>query len=201
MALQSRYVSVKASLDHVRPEEFAGFVLAYWPDATIVWAVHRESGKHPHTHFCIRFPSVRVWGVIRDWLGERDRHSYSEPGRSWRRSVRYLLHLDNPEKEPVPWEALDSRNIDDSELAQILGSPKQTIVEDVLSCAGMFPGKMLGFLLSRGYSFHEITACVNAFLSCGRFADFAKRNDVDLPASTFDVFDDDPPAFDLGGDL
>lgn len=124
--LRSKYLAIKTSLEAIPdPQVVVDYIHAPrdqfglgQPEAAVCWANHpAESGGHPHTHYVVRFPSQVYWGAIRSKLKDLgDDHAYSDVGRSWTRSVRYLLHLDNPEKEPIPRENFKFSGLDISEL-------------------------------------------------------------------------------------
>lgn len=118
-SLQSTMVNVKTVLP---VEDVRRKVMSLWPSCIFVAATHDEPGKVKHCHCVVRFEVPTRWNLLRQWLETHDPHNYSKPARSWRRSVRYLLHLDNPDKSRIPRAALVSDGIDEDELEQLLGS-------------------------------------------------------------------------------
>lgn len=77
------------------------------PGARMAWVQHpaqeNEGGETTpaHFHFCASFTSpVRLSDALRI-LYEADPHNYCKPCRNFRASVRYLAHLDNPEKVQI----------------------------------------------------------------------------------------------------
>lgn len=69
------------------------------PNARIAWVKHpAEEGKVPHFHLCASFTSPVRLGEALEALYKADPCNYVKPCRNFRASVRYLAHLDNPEK-------------------------------------------------------------------------------------------------------
>ena len=72
------------------------------PNARLAWVEHPAEGDTPvHYHLACSFPSpVRLREAL-ERLCVLDPHCYIKPCRNFRASVRYLAHLDNPEKHPI----------------------------------------------------------------------------------------------------
>lgn len=170
--LQGRYANLKTILP---PEQVVARILdprEGWPDASVVWATHDEPGKPKHAHLVVRFSGVTRWTSLASWLHGRDGHEYAQPAGSWRRSVRYLLHLDNPEKARIPHEALGSSGIDESELAQLLGSAKLPILESLILAEQLPLQKRFSFLvLERGHLPSEVSAALRCMMDLERWAE------------------------------
>lgn len=134
-------------------EDFGG-----WTDAECFWAVHDEEKKELHFHMVVRFKSVTRWGRLRVWLTRKDKHHYSQPARAFNRSVRYLLHLDNTEKCPIPRDSLKvTPNVDDSELSMILGAPKTCVLHDIRTLPSRETFRAFDYLVNeRGHSPNEV---------------------------------------------
>lgn len=166
--LQSKLVSIRTVAD---PLVVVHEILAKCPEAVVCWARHVEEGKVPHAHLMVRFPSVRRWGWLRDWLNVRDAHNYSKPADSWRRGVRYLLHLDNPEKAVVPRSEFCSVGLDEDEQAQLLAGRSSNILpalREVIT-GGMSPYDAFAFLVERkGFRPSECTSAINLLISLNR---------------------------------
>lgn len=149
--------------------------MEWWPDCSVAYASHLENGKVPHAHFVVRFNTTARWDKLRSWLMLEDPHSYSAPARSWSKSVRYLLHLDNPEKERIPYESLKSVNIDDSELSILLGSRKAPILADLASIGARSPFAAFEYLVcERGHQPSEVSAAIRCLIDLERFRTFQK---------------------------
>lgn len=193
--MQSKYVNIKSVLD---PEKVRGFIVNAFPDCSIAYASHLENGKVPHAHFVVRFASTTRWDKLRAWLMENDPHSYSAPARSWCKSCRYLLHLDNPEKERVPFESLKVWNIDDSEISQLMGNRKAPILADLASIGNRSPFAAFEYLVcERGHNPSEVSSAIRCLIDLQRFRIFQKQTGLlesekiaDL-SSDFHIFTDD----------
>lgn len=187
---QSRFVCVKSVLpsDLVRD-----FIMSKWPDCRLVYAHHAEPGKVPHTHYCISFDSVRDWSALRDWLQSpcRDPHSYSSPARSWVRSVRYLLHLDNPEKHRVDFSDLHSENYDADELSTLLGNRRAPILCDLASVRSLSPFRAYEELVvNRGHSPAEVSSAIRCLLDLERYRTFLNSTATDVCDFSSDLSDE-----------
>lgn len=67
--------------------------------ARLAWVSHpSEEETPPHFHICASFVSPSRFHSALSRLYELDPHEYCKPCRNFRASVRYLAHLDNPEK-------------------------------------------------------------------------------------------------------
>lgn len=159
---QSRYVNIKCNMSHtdLTPDQLCEWIRSAdrWPDAEIFWAVHHEPGKEEHFHMVVRFPTVTRWGRLLDHLNIRDPHNYCRAARSFNRSVRYLLHLDNAEKSPIPRENLKtSSNVDQSELSMVLGAPRVSVLHDIRNLPALETFRAFDYLCNeRGHSPNEV---------------------------------------------
>ena len=160
-----------ANLKTVLPaEQVAGFIASKWPDASIVWATHDEPGKVKHVHLVVRWPHVVRWDALAVWLHANDGHEYAAPAQSWRRSVRYLLHLDNPEKARIPRESLGSCNLDESELAQLLTAQRLPILESlILADAKPLHERFAFLVVERGHAPSEVSAALRCMMDLERW--------------------------------
>lgn len=77
------------------------------PSARVAWMEHPAEGETPvHYHLCGSFTSpVRLSEALAH-LVRLDPHCYIKPCRNFRASVRYLAHLDNPEKVQLSPESI-----------------------------------------------------------------------------------------------
>lgn len=178
--LRSKYLAIKTSLEAIPdPKKVVDWIRRSkvdgglgQPDAAVVWANHpAESGGHPHTHYIVRFPDQTYWGAIRGKLIEfGDLHAYSDVGRSWSRSCRYLLHLDNPEKEPIPRENLHWIGIDKSEIEVLMGAPRQCLLNDIRNCPSKSPFGFVSWLVNeRGHSPGEVASMIRCVLASSEY--------------------------------
>lgn len=178
--LRSKYLAIKTSLEAVPdPAELVRFIRTAkkdgglgQPEAAVCWADHpAEAGGHPHTHYIVRFPDQCYWGAVRSWCMQRDPHSYSDVGRSWTRSVRYLLHLDNPEKDPIPRENFRFVGLDQSEVDVILGAPRQSLLNDIRSAhCPKSPFGFVNWLVNeRGHTPGEVASMIRCVLAASEY--------------------------------
>lgn len=162
-ATQSKLVSIRSILP---PMMIVSRVREETEEASIAWAVHDQDVSTVHCHVMIRFPSVRRWKWLRDFMNENDPRNRCVPADSWRRGVRYLLHLDNPEKPPVPRSALGTFNIDDDDLAQLMAGKTSLLLPALREALSMSPYDAFSFLVERrGFKPHECTSAINLLVA------------------------------------
>lgn len=159
-------------------EEIRSKVLQLWPDAEFVGATHAKilPADVEHCHAVIRWHgSVIRWDKFAEWLHNRDPHEYCRAARSWRRSVRYLLHLDNAEKARIPRSALVSSNLDLDDLDELLGSAKMKILDSLVAAQTLPLDQRFAFLVEeRGHLPSEVSAALRCIIDLEKFA--ATRN-------------------------
>lgn len=69
------------------------------------WARHPPEGEKPeHYHIVLKWPNAREWSAHRRLANRHDPHSYFAKCGSFRSQMRYLRHLDNSGKTPIPPE-------------------------------------------------------------------------------------------------
>lgn len=189
--LQSKLVHVRTILPVMDVVRFVRERLADEPGLCLAWAVH-DADFPVHCHVMIRFPGVRRWQWLRDWLNSQDPHNYSRPADSWRRGVRYLLHLDNPEKGVVPRGSFDSWGVDSDELAMLLAGRSSLILPAIREASGMSPYDAFSFLVEkRGFRPSECTAALNLLQALERFKRVRSgmTQSVPVPESYFERLD------------
>lgn len=72
------------------------------PNSRIAWVEHPAEGDSPvHYHLATSFPRPTRVREALEQLCIIDPHCYIKPCRNFRASVRYLAHLDNPEKHKI----------------------------------------------------------------------------------------------------
>ena len=170
---QSRIVAIRSILPAPR---IVDRIKSEVPEAQIAWAVH-DHGVTPHCHVMVRFPSVRRWQWLFDWMRDNDPHNRCVPGDSWRRGVRYLLHLDNPEKPPVQRSAFASYNVDEDDVAQLLAGRSSLLLPALREALSMSPYDAFSFLVEkRGFKPHECTSAINLLAALQRAKSF--RSDL-----------------------
>lgn len=170
--LQSKLVHVRTVLPVMDVVHLVREHYGDEPGLALAWATHDDDDDDgvPHCHVMIRFPGVRRWSWLREWLNARDPHNYSKPADSWRRGVRYLLHLDNPEKESVPRGNFDSWGVDSDELAMLLAGRSSLILPAIKEASALSPYDAFSFLVEkRGFRPSECTSALNLLQALERF--------------------------------
>lgn len=135
------------------------------PNARIAWAEHPAEGETPvHYHLASSFTApVRLREAL-EKLCIVDPHCYIKPCRNYRASVRYLAHLDNPEKPQLDpgeirllgdWEGVNLPNFFErvgasASLSQIVDYLEDWIREEGL--ATWSPVVFALWLDAKGYS-------------------------------------------------
>lgn len=168
-ATRSKYVFVKTQLD---PKEILVPALReHSHDWAIVWAKHEDDPKNVHFHAVIRFASTESWAWLRADLMNKDEHSYSAAARGWQRCVRYLLHLDSPDKPPIPRENLSwAGEISDDEISMLLGRPRAYLLHDLRSAPFHDTFRLVDWLVNeRGHGPGEVTAMLNCIMAANKF--------------------------------
>lgn len=150
-------------------------VFELWKDAEFIGATHSKlvDGDVEHCHALIRWHgSVVSWAKFDDWLQKADEHAYARPGRSWRRGVRYLLHLDNAEKARVPRSALVFQGLDEDDVDEILGSPKMKILDSLVAAQRLPLQERFQFLVEeRGHLPSEVSAALRCLIDLEKWAE------------------------------
>lgn len=167
-SLQSRYLAAKSVLD---PSKVVSFLHDKWPDAAIIYATH-DADSVVHTHYVVRFSAVTRWDAFRKWLMAHDPHSYSDSARSWPRSVRYLVHLDNPEKFQYGRSKVQSLGIDSDELDQLLqskGASFEEIFKALSASRRMATGSQFLHLVRQGFRPSEVSQVIRCLLDIEHF--------------------------------
>lgn len=177
--LQSTMVNVKTVIPL---DTLVRHVAEIWPSCQIVGATHDEPGKVLHCHAVLRFEVPTRWASLRDWLNLHDSHNYSKPARSWRRSVRYLLHLDNSEKARIPRDSLRSYGIDEDELDLLLGSPKMKILDSLAEAQVLPLNQRFRYLVEqRGHLPSEVSAALRCLRDLEKWAETRQGRESALP--------------------
>ena len=130
--------------------------------------------KVPHWHFVGLFEDRLYWKSVYDFAMEHDPCSSTDTCRKPRKAVRYLLHLDQPDKHPVPRESLISGGMwGPDELEDWLESTSvASSLVDTCLCLwrdGLSPLEALSRLVSFGFEPYQISASLQAYT---RLCDF-----------------------------
>lgn len=122
------------------------------PSARVAWMEHPAEGETPvHYHLCGSFPGpVRLSEALAH-LVRLDPHCYIKPCRNFRSSVRYLAHLDNPEKVQLSPESItlagDWEGVNLARLFERKGASASLsqLVDYLREYLGTLPGGPRGF--------------------------------------------------------
>lgn len=197
-ARQSRMANVKVAVSAMSPDRVVALFAALDPEATICWARHDEPGKVPHAHFVVRFRSTMRWTSVAQTLHDVDGHEYAAPAQSWRRSVRYLLHLDNPDKGKIPRDAFHAVNMAEEEADQLLGAAKLPILQSLALAERLPLSERFAFLvIDRGHQPSEVSAALRCMLDLERWSDTRTARQMHRADSALP----DPSRVLPGGDL
>lgn len=144
------------------------------PQARIAWVKHPAEDTTPeHYHLCASFASPVRLSEALEYLAERDPHNYVKPCRNFRASVRYLAHLDNPEKCKIDpseiclagdWDGVNLRNLFErkgatADLSRVL-SALRDYLEQLPPGKPFVPVRFALWLDAHGYSSHKAFAMV-----------------------------------------
>lgn len=124
--------------------------------------------KVPHWHFVGLFEDRVYWKSVYDFAMDHDPHSSTDTCKKPRKAVRYLLHLDSPEKHPVPPETLITGGVwgpDELESWLESSSVASSLVETALFLwrDGFTPLEALSRLVSFGYEPFQISSSLQAY--------------------------------------
>lgn len=125
------------------------------------YATHPSEGSTPeHYHLLIKWDTPREWTAHARELERLDPHAHEEVPRSARACIRYMLHLDNPDKIAVDRSALEPGNWDRGQIETFLSdtNPMLQLVEYVqehLRTSTIF--EIARDLLDLGYKPGQIT--------------------------------------------
>lgn len=190
MSLQSRALVYKTICC---PAAVLAYLTSQWPDVRVVWSKHPAEGSTPvHFHGVVVFSSVVRWDKLRAWLMCHDPHSFSDSCRSVTRSIRYLLHLDNPEKVRVPVEDLHSYGFDADELSKNLhGFGRGSVLDYLPAIIRMPVFDALQYCEQQGILFRDVSSALNCMYALDRVkrhVPFGNDFDVSVGGSLGDVF-------------
>lgn len=176
---RSKYVFLKTILDPDARRDGAQCLLdvlaARSTGWSIVWARHEhaECGQTSPTHYhaVIRFAMPESWDWLFNWLHERDGHEYCAAGRGWQRCVRYLLHLDSPDKPPIPRSNLSYRGeITEDEVSMLLGRPRASLLADIRMAPRRDTFSLVDWLVNeRGHTPGEVAQMLRCIMEVNRY--------------------------------
>lgn len=126
-----------------------------------------EPPKGVHVHAVARFKAPKRYDSIFAKLRELDSHFYLDKGTNFRKCVRYCVHLDNPEKAPIPRDQLQTfGDWQEGELENILAEHLDySLLFKTLKAAqeqGQSPEETCCFIVRMGYTMSQISQCVRA---------------------------------------
>lgn len=191
---RSKYVFLKTILDPDDRRDGAQCLLdvlaANSTGWSIVWARHDHAetsaaGSSPtHYHAVIRFASTESWSWLRSWLHDHDGHEYCAAGRGWQRCVRYLLHLDSPDKPVIPRSNLQYRGeITEDEISMLLGRPRASLLADIRLAPHKDTFGLVDWLVNeRGHTPGEVAQMLRCIMEVNRYV-----GPISLLARTEDI--------------
>lgn len=130
--------------------------------------------KVPHWHFVGLFEDRVFWKSVYDCAMDHDRCSSTDTCKKPRKAVRYLLHLDSPDKHPVPRENLITGGVwgpDELENWLESSSVASSLVDTALALwrDGLTPLEALSRLVSFGYEPFQISSSLQAYTRLHEF--------------------------------
>lgn len=193
---RSKYVFLKTILDPDDRSDGAQCLLdvlaANSTGWSIVWARHdhaetSSTASPTHYHAVIRFASTECWGWLSTWLHNHDGHEYCAAGRGWQRCVRYLLHLDSPDKPVIPRSNLFYRGeITEDEVSMLLGRPRASLLADIKLSPHRDTFGMVDWLVNeRGHTPGEVAQMLRCIMEVNKYVgplSLLARTD-DIPSS------------------
>lgn len=144
------------------------FALAV-PGSRVAWARHEpDPPKVPHWHLVALFEDRIWWKSVADKAQELDKCASSDTCKKPRKAVRYLLHLDSPDKHLVPRDALQVDGCwGPSEIEDCLESSSvaSTLVDTCITFwrDGLSPLDALSRLVSSGFEPYQISSSLQAY--------------------------------------
>lgn len=133
------------------------------------YALHEPTPpKVSHWHLVCLFEDRVYWKAVYDFAMDHDTCSSTATCKKPRKAVRYLLHLDNPEKHPVPFESLVSGGCwGPDELSDWLetSSAATSLVTTLLGLwrDGLTPLEAFSRLVSFGFEPFQISSSLQAY--------------------------------------
>lgn len=126
-----------------------------------------EPPKGPHLHAVARFKAPKRYDSIFEKCRSLDTHFYLDKGTNFRKCVRYCVHLDNPEKAPIPRDQLQTfGDWQEGELENLLAEHLDfSLLFRTLKAAqdqGQSPEETCCFIVRMGYTMSQISQCVRA---------------------------------------
>lgn len=169
--LRSKYVFIKSILNP--HDKWFADLKEHDHDVALVWARHdaHDGDDVEHFHAVIRFSGQMDWTWLRSQMMRDDPHSYSKPARSWQRCIRYLLHLDNPDKPPVPRENLGfAGGIGADEVEMLLGKPRGMLLTDIRNAGRRSTFELVDWLVNeRGHGPGEVAQMLRCIVAVNQF--------------------------------
>lgn len=164
-SLQYRTINVKTAVSACRDLILQAF--AEVPNARYAWCEHPAEGDTPaHFHLVASFSSPRRFSLALERLHMLDGHEYVRPCRNFRGSVRYLCHLDNPEKVQIPpsqihfegdWEGVNLATLLEPHRA---GLDLQSLLKHVSTYCSLHSDTASGMSREYGSSFRPLQFAV-----------------------------------------
>ena len=182
----------------------------------LAWSEHPAEGNKPlHYHFVARWSSTVDCIALRDLCNRMDTHSHVDKCGRFVNMVRYLRHLDSPEKTPIPAESAHYEGFPEDELQVVTQSGRDSLalVQMIADLPhGSSPVDALRVCIGAGYRPSEVSGVTRALFDLrnlltdgGRVG--VRRTHVDCevgeapsarprgPVVVFDPYDPDPAFF------
>lgn len=132
----------------------------------LAWAEHPAEGDKPvHYHVCARWNSTVDVLSLRKLVNVLDKHSHVEKVGRWKNMVRYLRHLDNPEKVAIPPESAHYEGFPEDELQAVTSAASDQLALVTMIAEmphGTNPVEALRIALRAGFRPSEVSGVTRA---------------------------------------
>lgn len=138
----------------------------------VAWAEHPAEGNKPvHYHIVARFDKTTDCNSLRELVNGMDKHSHADKVNRWGNMVRYLRHLDQPGKVPIPPESCHYEGFPEKELDQATydsGGALKLVSMVAELPSGSSPVDALRVCLEAGFRPSEVSGVSRALWDLGR---------------------------------
>lgn len=172
----------------------------------LAWSEHPAEGDKPvHFHICARWSRTVDFLPLRKKVNGMDTHSHCDRVGRWQNMVRYLRHLDSPDKPFIPPEKAHYEGFSECDLAAVTkeNGTAVSLVEMIAELPhGTNPVEALKVCIHAGFRPSEVSGATRALYDLqqllsqsGRVGIVRKSDCVPSPSVVFMPKPDDPAFF------